>query len=282
MNGSVFAHEIKPKDKVFDLRLKEIWRYKDLLFLLVRRDFVSIYKQTILGPLWFFIQPLFSTVIYTFIFGRVADLPADGIPHGLFYLSGITAWNYFANSLTSISDTFISNSSLFGKVYFPRAITPLSVVFSNLIQLGLQILLFLLVYMYYVFYEGMDIAPHYTLMLLPLLVITMAMMSLGLGMTISSMTTKYRDLKFLVRFGVQLAMYGSSVIYPLSEIPEKYQIYVMLNPMVGVIETFKFMFFGVGTLSWPLIAYSFTFSLVIFILGLAIFNRTEKNFMDTV
>lgn len=129
MNGSVFAHEIKPKDKVFDLRLKEIWRYKDLLFLLVRRDFVSIYKQTILGPLWFFIQPLFSTVIYTFIFGRVADLPADGIPHGLFYLSGITAWNYFANSLTSISDTFISNSSLFGKVYFPRAITPLSVVF---------------------------------------------------------------------------------------------------------------------------------------------------------
>lgn len=282
MNGSVFAHEIKPKDKVFDLRIREIWRYKDLLFLLVRRDFVSIYKQTILGPLWFFIQPLFSTIIYTFIFGRVADLPADGIPHGLFYLSGITAWNYFANSLTSISDTFISNSSLFGKVYFPRAITPLSVVFSNLIQLGLQILLFLLVYLYYVFYEGMDIAPHATLVLLPLLVLTMAMMSLGLGMTISSMTTKYRDLKFLVRFGVQLAMYGSSVIYPLSEIPEKYQFYVMLNPMVGVIETFKYMFFGVGTLSWPLITYSVSFSLLIFIAGLAIFNRTEKNFMDTV
>ncbi len=282
MNGSVYAHEIKPKDKVFDLRLKEIWRYRDLLFLLVRRDFVSIYKQTILGPLWFFIQPLFSTIIYTFIFGRVADLPADGVPHGLFYLAGITAWNYFSNSLTSISDTFISNSHLFGKVYFPRAITPLSVVFSNLIQLALQILLFVIVYLYYFFYEEMNIVPHITIVMMPLLIVTMALMSLGLGMTISSLTTKYRDLKFLVKFGVQLAMYGSSVIYPLSEIPEKYQFIMMLNPMVGVIETFKYMFFGVGTFSWPLISYSFIFSVVFFIIGLAIFNRTEKNFMDTV
>jgi len=276
-----FANEIKPKDKAFDLRLKEIWRYRDLLMLFVRRDFVSVYKQTILGPAWFFIQPLFTTIIYTFIFGSVADLPADGIPHSLFYLAGVTAWNYFANSLTIISDTFIKNSNIFGKVYFPRAVTPLSIVISNLIQFGLQLLLFLLVYFYYIF-KGAEVVPSSTLLLLPLLIGSMALLSLGFGMTISSLTTKYRDLKFLIKFGIQLAMYGSSVIYPLSEIPEKYQLLVMINPMVGIIETFKFMFFGIGTFSWGLMAYSISFSVVIFIVGLAIFNKTEKNFMDTV
>jgi len=276
-----FQNEIKPKGKVFDLRLKEIWQYRDLLLLFVRRDFVSVYKQTILGPAWFFIQPLFTTIIYTFIFGNIANLPVDGLPHTLFYLAGITAWNYFANSLTVISDTFTKNANLFGKVYFPRAVTPLSIVISNLIQFGLQLILFLLVYAYYIII-GFDITPDWTLVLLPVLIFIMALMSLGLGMTISSMTTKYRDLKFLIKFGVQLLMYGSSVIYPLSEIPEKYQTLVMLNPMVGVIETFKYMFFGQGTFSWGMIAYSTLFSVVIFILGLAIFNKTEKNFMDTV
>jgi lipopolysaccharide transport system permease protein len=276
-----FQSEIKPRDKVFDLRLKEIWRYRDLLLLFVRRDFVAVYKQTILGPAWFFIQPLFTTIIYTFIFGNIADLPADGVPHSLFYLAGITAWNYFANSLTVISETFTKNANLFGKVYFPRAVTPLSIVISNLIQFGLQLILFLLVYFYYI-YKGFNISPDWTLVLLPVLILFMALMSLGFGMTISSMTTKYRDLKFLIKFGVQLAMYGSSVIYPLSEIPEKYQTLVMLNPMVGIIETFKYMFFGMGTFSWKMIAYSGIFSVVIFIFGLAIFNKTEKNFMDTV
>ena len=276
-----FQNEIIPRDKVFDLRLKEIWRYRDLLFLFVRRDFVAVYKQTILGPAWFFIQPLFTTIIYTFIFGNIADLPADGVPHSLFYLAGITAWNYFANSLTTISETFTKNAGLFGKVYFPRAVSPLSIVISNLIQFGLQLLLFLLVYFYYIF-QGFNISPDWTLALLPVLLIFMALMSLGFGMTISSMTTKYRDLKFLIKFGVQLAMYGSSVIYPLSEIPEKYQTLVMLNPMVGIIETFKYMFFGMGTFSWSLIAYSGVFSILIFVFGLAIFNKTEKNFMDTV
>ncbi|MBS2099086.1 ABC transporter permease [Carboxylicivirga linearis] len=276
-----YANVIKPKDKVFDLRLKEIWSYRDLLVLFVRRDFVSVYKQTILGPAWFFIQPLFTTFIYTFIFGNIADLPADGIPHSLFYLAGITAWNYFATSLTTISDTFVSNSSLFGKVYFPRAVTPLSIVFSNLIQFGLQLLLFLLIYVYYVII-GVPVSISPTLALFPLLVIMMALLSLGLGMTISSMTTKYRDLKFLIKFGIQLAMYGSSVIYPLSEIPEQYKIWVMINPMVGIIETFKYMFFSVGTFSWGLLFYSLVFSVLIFVIGLAIFNKTEKNFMDTV
>lgn len=276
-----YANEIRPKGKVFDLRLSELWSYRDLLVLFVRRDFVSVYKQTVLGPIWFFIQPLFTTIIYTFIFGSIADLPADGIPHSLFYLAGITAWNYFANSLTTVSDTFISNSSLFGKVYFPRAVTPLSIVISNLIQFGLQLVLFVLVYAYYLF-AGYSFAPSATIVLLPFLVLSMALMSLGFGMTISSMTTKYRDLKFLIKFGIQLAMYGSSVIYPLSEIPEEYQMYVLVNPMVGIIETFKFMFFNQGTFSWGMLMYSFAFSIVIFIAGLAIFNKTEKNFMDTV
>lgn len=276
-----YTNIIKPKDKVFDLRLSEIWSYRDLLMLFVKRDFIAVYKQTILGPAWFFIQPLFTTIIYTFIFGSIADLPADGIPHSLFYLAGITAWNYFANSLTTISDTFISNSSLFGKVYFPRAITPLSIVISNLIQFGLQLLLFFIVLAFY-FFKGVQLQFTWTLALFPIIVVSMALMALGLGMTISSMTTKYRDLKFLIKFGIQLAMYGSSVIYPLSEIPEKYKMWVALNPMVGIIETFKYMIFGVGTYNHYMLMYSLTFSLLLFVLGLAIFNKTEKNFMDTV
>lgn len=276
-----FQNEIVPTGKLFDLRLKEIWKYKDLLMLFVRRDFVAMYKQTILGPTWFFIQPLFTTIIYTFIFGSVADLPTDGVPHSLFYLAGITPWNYFSNCLTTVSDTFTKNSGLFGKVYFPRAVTPLSIVMSNLIQLMLQLVLFGLVYAYYSF-SGANISANVTLLLFPVLIITMALLSLGLGMIISSLTTKYRDLKFLIKFGIQLAMYGSSVIYPLSEFPDTYRSLIALNPMVGVIETFKYMFFGVGTFSPSLIIYSIVVALFVFVIGLAIFNKTEKNFMDTV
>ncbi len=277
-----YQNVIEPAGSLFSLKIKEIWRYRDLLILFVKRDFVTKYKQTILGPLWFIIQPLFTTVIYTFIFGNIASLPVDGsVPHSLFYLAGITAWNYFASSLRTISVTFSSNSALYGKVYFPRAVTPFSIIISGLIQFAIQFALFLVMYFYYI-WKGVDVHVNETLLLMPILIITMALLGLGFGMLVSSATTKYRDLRFLVNFSIQLLMYGSSVIIPFSEIPAKYQSYIVLNPMVGVIETFKYMFFGVGTFSVPMILYSVIFSVVIFIVGLAVFNKTEKSFMDTV
>ncbi len=277
-----YQNVIEPTGSVFSLRLREMWKYRDLLTLFVKRDFVTKFKQTILGPLWFIIQPLVTTIIYTFIFGSVASLPVDGeVPHSLFYLAGITAWNYFANALKNISATFSSNSALYGKVYFPRAITPFSIVISGLIQFAIQLVLFIGMYCYYL-WIGADLHINLSILLMPLLILNMALLGAGLGMIVSSATTKYRDLRFLVNFSVQLLMYGSSVIVPLSEIPAKYQTLISLNPMVGVIETFKYMFFGVGTFSIPLIAYSVVFSVASFIIGLAIFNKTEKNFMDTV
>ena len=277
-----YENRIVPKDKTFELKLKDIWKYRDLLMLFVRRDFVAVYKQTILGPAWFFIQPLFTTVVYTFIFGNVAKISTDGVPTYPFYLAGVTAWNYFANSLTVISETFTKNASLFGKVYFPRAITPLSIVISNLIQFGFQFVLFMGIYIYYYQLPDSSIFPNQTIALFPLLIISMAFLSLGFGMIISSLTTKYRDLKFLIKFGIQLLMYASSVIIPLSEIPNKYQTLVMCNPMVGIIETFKYMFFSKGTFSLQLLSFSFISSIIVFLIGLAVFNKTEKNFMDTV
>ncbi len=281
MNKTTFAHSITPQSKLLDLKLKEIWRYKDLLVLFVRRDFVAKYKQTILGPIWFLIQPLIQTITYTFIFGNVAGLSTDGAPKGIFYLAGITSWNYFANCLRTTSNVFTINASLFGKVYFPRAVTPFSIVISNLIQFGIGMLLFLIVYAYY-FFLGADIKPNISLCIFPILVVIMGFMGLGLGMLVSAMTTKYRDLQFLIQFGVQLLMYATPVIYPISAIPEKYQWIIMANPMTGIIEAFKYSFLGTGSLSWPLLAYSAIFTVVIFILGLMVFNKTEKNFMDTV
>ncbi len=276
-----FAHAITPRDKLLNLRLKEIWQYRDLLILFVRRDFVAKYKQTILGPLWFLIQPLFQTIMYTVVFGGIAGIPTDGAPKIVFYLAGITAWTYFANCLRTTSNVFTLNANLFGKVYFPRAVTPISIVISNLIQFAIGLGLFLVIYGYYLI-RGADIMPNSTLFLFPILVLIMGFMGLGLGMLISAMTTKYRDLQYLVQFGVQLLMYATPVIYPISAIPEKYRWIILTNPMTGVIETFKYSFLGTGTFSWGLLAYSAAFTVIIFILGLLVFNRTEKNFMDTV
>ncbi len=279
--NEAYEHSITPKAGLFDLRLAEIWRYRDLLILFVRRDFVAKYKQTILGPVWFFIQPLFQTAVLAIVFGGMAGLSTDGIPPILFYLAGVTAWNYFSNCLRTTSNTFTANASLFGKVYFPRAVTPLSSVISNLIQFGIGLLLFLLLYAFYAL-TGNPMHPNKTLLLLPLLILIMGFMGLGIGMLVSAMTTKYRDLQYLIEFGLQLVMYATPVIIPLSAVPAKYKFIVLANPMTGVLETFKYSFFGTGTFSWSLLSFSTGFTLIVFIVGLAIFNRTEKNFMDTV
>lgn len=276
--------EIKPQNKLLELHLADVWRYRDLLLLLIRRDFVSFYKQTILGPLWFFIQPLFTTIIYTFVFGNLAGISTDGLPQPLFYMAGITAWNYFADCLTKTSTVFKDNAQIFGKVYFPRLIMPLSIVMSNLIRFGVQMLLFLFLMLYYHFQEAAFQLNSYAL-LFPFLVLLMALQGLGLGMIISALTTKYRDLAFLVTFGVQLLMYATTVIYPLSEALLKFPDYAWLityNPMTPIIETFRFGFLGSGSFSWELLSYCSIFTILLALTGIFIFNKVEKTFVDTV
>ena len=272
---------IKPHSKWYDLRLKEILHYKDLLFLFVRRDFVSIYKQTILGPLWFFIQPIITAITFTVIFGNLANISTDGLPQILFYMCGITLWNYFSDTLTKTSDTFSANANIFGKVYFPRMIMPLSVVVSNLIKLGVQFSLFIAVWIYYLIQTN-QVHPNNTMLLVPFLIILIGFMALSFGIIISSLTTKYRDLKFLVTFGVQLMMYASPIVYPLSIVPEKYNWIILANPVTCVIETFKYAFLGVGEFNWLHLGYSFGFTAILFLISLIIFHRVEKTFMDTV
>lgn len=276
--------EIAPKNNLFDLRLNEVWAYRDLLVLLVRRDFVSFYKQTILGPLWFFIQPLFTTIIFTFIFGNLAGISTDGLPKPLFYMAGITAWNYFADCLTKTSTVFRDNASIFGKVYFPRLIMPLSIVISNLVRFGVQMLLFLILMLYY-YLNGAQFNISWAISLFPLIVVLMALLGLGAGMIISAMTTKYRDLAFLVGFGVQLLMYATTVIYPLSTAIEKYPKYSWLikyNPMTAIIETFRYGFLGEGSFSWVNLGYATSVTAVLLIVGIVVFNKVEKTFVDTV
>ncbi len=272
---------VKPKSKWYDLRLNEIFRYKDLLLLFVRRDFVAIYKQTILGPVWFFIQPIITAITFTIIFGNLAKIPTDGLPPVLFYLCGITLWNYFSDTLSKISDTFTANAGIFGKVYFPRMIMPLSVILSNLIKFAVQFLLFIGVWIFYLTQRS-ALHPNATLLLVPFLIILMGFLGLSFGIIISSLTTKYRDLKFLVGFGVQLLMYASPIVYPLSIVPEKYKWLILSNPITSIIETFKFAFLGVGEFNWFYLLYSLIFTLVLFFLGLIIFHKVEKSFMDTV
>ena len=275
---------IEPQNSLLDLKLKDTWAYRDLLWLLVRRDFVSFYKQTILGPLWFFIQPLFTTIIYTFVFGNLASIPTDGIPQPLFYMAGITAWNYFADCLTKTSTVFKDNAQIFGKVYFPRLIMPLSIVVSNLVRFGVQMLLFLLLIAYY-HLAGADFNVTAYVFLFPVLVILMALQGLGLGMIITAMTTKYRDLAFLVTFGVQLLMYATTVIYPLSEALVKFPDYAWIiayNPMTPIIETFRLGFLGEGTFSIDSFLYVTGISILLSIIGIIIFNKVEKTFVDTV
>lgn len=276
-----FSHSITPRDKLLDLRLKEIWRFRDLLMLFVRRDFVAFYKQTILGPLWFFIQPLLTTLVFTVIFGNVAKIPTDGLPPLLFYLAGVTAWQYFAECFKKTANSFTLNAAIFGKVYFPRVIVPMSVTITNLIAFCIQFLLFLS-FLFYYYITGSQIKPSIYILMFPVLILMMGIMGLGFGMLVSSMTTKYRDLQFLVVFGVQLLMYTTPVIYPISSISEKYQWLILANPMSSVIETFRFSFLGAGSLNWWGLLYSFLFTIGVFLTGLLIFNRTEKNFMDTV
>lgn len=272
---------IKPYSKWYDLRLKEIFRYKDLLFLFVRRDFISVYKQTILGPIWFFIQPIITAITFTVIFGNLAHIPTDGLPPLLFYMCGITLWNYFSETLTKTADTFSANANIFGKVYFPRMIMPLSVVVSNLIKLGVQFLLFIAVWIYFLI-KSEVIHPNYAIALIPFLIILMGFMGLSFGIIISSLTTKYRDLKFLVTFGVQLLMYASPIVYPLSIVPEKYKWMIIANPVTSIVETFKYAFLGVGEFNWLYLGYSLAFTIILFFISLVIFHKVEKTFMDTV
>ncbi len=274
---------VKPNNKWYDVRLKEVWKFKDLLFMFVKRDFVALYKQTILGPLWLFIQPILTTITFTIIFSNVAKIGTNGIPSVLFYISGLTLWTYFADCITKTSNTFVANASVFGKVYFPRLIMPLSILFSNLIKLGVQFALFLAIWLYY--YITTDtIKPTLYLLLLPLLVVMMAGLGLGFGLIISALTTKYRDLAFLITFGVQLVMYASPIVYPLSIVSDKYKALLLLNPITSIIETFKYAFMGVGYFNgiefW--LGYSCLFMLVLVAVGIVIFNKVEKSFMDTV
>ncbi len=276
-----FNFVIKSKYSLWSIDFKEIWRYKDLIILFVRRDFVSVYKQTILGPLWFFIQPLLTTITFTFIFGNFAKISTNGIPPLMFYLSGLTFWNYFASCLTATSNTFVSNAGMFGKVYFPRLITPLSVVISNLIKFGIQFLLFLVVFFYY-WWTG-AIQPNWTVFLLPIFVMMMAGLGLGFGILISSLTTKYRDFSFLVGFGVQLLMYASPIIYPFSILSEDLRFWLnVLNPMSSIIEAIKYGFLGEGVFSLSNLAISATYMFVLLFVGIVAFNKVEKSFMDTV
>ncbi|WP_183563795.1 ABC transporter permease [Mucilaginibacter sp. SP1R1] len=276
--------EITAKNNLLDLKLRDVWQYRDLLLLLVRRDFVSFYKQTILGPIWFFVQPAITILFYTLVFGNLAGIPVDGLPKPLFYLAGTIVWNYFAECLTKTSTVFKDNSALLGKVYFPRLIMPLSIVLSNLVKFGVQFLLFIILYITYLL-KGSAIAPNIFLLLLPLLIVMIAALGLGMGMIISAITTKYRDLAFIVSFGVPLFMYTTTVIFPLSVAELKYPAYswlVKFNPITAIIETFRYGFLGKGSFSWDLIGYSFISTVIILITGTIIFNRVEKSFVDTV
>lgn len=284
MNEHDHSWTIESKSSLFDLKLNEVWAYRDLLGLLVRRDFVSFYKQTILGPLWFFIQPLFTTIIFTFIFGKLAGISTDGLPKPLFYMAGITAWNYFSDCLTKTSTVFRDNAGIFGKVYFPRLIMPLSIVVSNLVRFGIQMLLFMMLMAYY-YFNGAHFGMNWAICLFPIVVILMALLGLGAGMIISAMTTKYRDLAFLIGFGVQLLMYATTVIYPLSTALEKYPKYAWIieyNPMTPIIETFRYGFLGEGSFSWGSLGYASGVTIALLIFGIVIFNKVERNFVDTV
>jgi lipopolysaccharide transport system permease protein len=281
MDTAMTTSTITPQKHLFDVKVKEVWYYRDLFVLFIKRDITVTYKQTILGPLWFFIQPLLTTLMFLLVFGRIAGIPTDGVPPILFYLGGITIWNYFSESLRLTSDTFVKNAGLFGKIYFPRIVTPLSVVSSNLVKFVIQFLLFLGVYLYYYFTND-TIRPNITLFLLPVYIVILAFMALGFGMIISAMTTKYRDLTFLIQFGIQLWMYVTPVIYPITKIPEKYRALIMANPVSSIVEAFKYGFTGSGVFSITAILYSVVFTIILFFLSLMVFNRVERNFMDTV
>jgi lipopolysaccharide transport system permease protein len=272
---------IRPQRNLFDLRLRELWHARDLIMLFVRRDFVAVYKQTILGPLWYLIQPLLTTIVFTVVFGNIAKLPTDGLPSFLFYMSGTVIFSYFASSLTKTSDTFVSNASMFGKVYFPRLAVPVSILISNLIAFAIQFGFFL-AFMAYFQLSGTQLHPNWWVLFTPVLLFMMAGLGLGFGIIISSLTTKYRDLRFLVQFGVQLLQYITPVIYPLSAMSPKYQALIRLNPLTSVVEAFRYAYLGSGSVNLLQLGYSFAIMLISIAIGVVIFNRVEATFMDTV
>jgi len=283
-NSNDWLFEITPKNKFFSLNLKEVWQYRDLLFLFVKRDVITVYKQTVLGPLWYLIQPLFTSITFTIIFNNVAGINTGKIPPFLFNLAGITVWNYFTACLNGTSDTFKSNAGIFGKVYFPRIITPLSVVISNLIKFGIQFFIFIVFYCYY-YINGSDLTLNGAVLFFPLLIFIMGVLGLGLGMLISSMVTKYRDFSNLIGFGIQLLMYLSAVMYPMELIKDKLPKFgwlVEYNPLAYVIETSRYMLLNVGNISIIGLFYTLAFTIAAFFIGLLIFNKTEKSFIDTV
>jgi lipopolysaccharide transport system permease protein len=274
---------IEPRGRLISLNLKELFSHGYLMRMFVRRDFVSAYKQTILGPLWFFIQPLLTTLTFTVIFGNVANISTDGLPHMVFYMSGITIWNYFSETLTATSNTFIQNANLFGKVYFPRLVMPITKVVSGLMKFGIQFMLFLLFIAYFI-YKGAPVKPdlYGILIVTPIVLVIMAGIGLGIGMILSALTTKYRDLVFLITFGVQLLMYATPVIYPMSSMTSKYKWIIEANPLSWIVEAFRKVYLGTGLLDWNGILYSFGFMVVILLAGMIIFNKVERTFIDNV
>jgi lipopolysaccharide transport system permease protein len=271
---------ITGQHSLFDVNFKDLWHYRDLLYLFVKRDFVTVYKQTILGPLWFFIQPLLTTITFTIIFGSVAKLPTDGAPKVVFYMAGITLWNYFSNCLNNVAGVFNTNSGIFGKVYFPRLIMPLTIVISNLMKFGVQFLLFLCFVIYFVF-QG-KIQPNMYIALMPLVILLMALIAMGIGLVLTAMTAKYKDLSQLITFGVQLFMYITPVIYPSSSIPNNYKWIVNLNPLVPLFDYMRYAFLGIGKFTAELLLYPTFFSLVVLAIGIVVFNKSQKTFIDTV
>jgi lipopolysaccharide transport system permease protein len=272
---------IEPKNKLLDLKFKEVWKYKDLIWLFVQRDFKTRYKQTILGPMWFIIQPLFTTIVQTFVFGNIAGLPTDGVPQFLFYMAGNVPWLYFSTCLTSTSNTFASNAGVFGKVYFPRLTTPISIVISSILNFFIQFMMFL-GFLVYFFVQGSDIQVTWVATLTPLFIVEMALLGMGFGIIISSLTTKYRDLQVLVSFGVSLWMYATPVIYAASSLSPKMYSVIMLNPMSPIVELMRYGWLGSGTTPWLFWGISWVVTFVVLFLGIIMFNKVEKTFMDTV
>lgn len=277
----VWTEEIESETPLFSINFREIWHYRDLLLMLVKRDFITFYKQTILGPLWFIVQPLLTTVIFIVLFGNIAQISTDGIPQLAFYLAGITIWNYFSDSLSKTSSVFTSNASIFGKVYFPRLIMPLSIVTSSLLKFAVQFGLFILVVLYYTFIKN-SIEPNWWVLITPILILLMAIFAMGVGMIFSSLTTKYKDLSFLITFGIQLFMYISPVAYPSSALPEKYQFLAKINPLSSIFECFRYAYLGNGTFTVSDLLSSGLIIFILFFVGVIIFNKVEKSFMDTV
>lgn len=273
---------ITPRSGILNLPWKDIWSYRDLLRMFVKRDIITVYKQTILGPIWYFLQPILTTLVFMFVFGRIAKISTDGVPQVLFYLSGITIWNYFQESFNATSKTFKENTAIFGKVYFPRLIMPLSKISSALIKFFIQLTLFIAVFAYYLFSGESSIAPNGTLFLIPVYLLIMATLGLGFGLIFTSLTVKYRDLNFLIQFGIQLLMYASPVIFPMSAVPEKYSLIFELNPLSSVLEGFRYAFLGCGHFDPRLLIYSIIISIVFLFFGVFIFNKTERNFIDTI